>query len=83
MALKPLQLKFNCYLWHFALSYKLIKDKYIFVLMHFMLEGIQKDIAKGIELGLFLIYFGPSMGCTREGKDILFKMKPSGFGDTL
>lgn len=42
MGLKPLQLKFNCYLWYSALSYKLIKDKNIFVLMHFMLEGIQK-----------------------------------------
>lgn len=42
MTLKPLLLKLNCYLWYSALSYKLIKDKYIFVLMHFMLEGIQK-----------------------------------------
>lgn len=35
-------LNFKCYFWYSALSYKLIKDKYIFVLMHFMLEGIQK-----------------------------------------
>ena len=42
MTLKPLQLKFNCYFWYSALSHKLIKDKYIFVLMHFMLECIQE-----------------------------------------
>lgn len=42
MTLKLLELKLNCYLWYSSLSYKLIKDKYIFVLMHFMLEGIQK-----------------------------------------
>lgn len=33
---------FNCYFWYSALSYKLIKDKHISVLMHFVLEGIQK-----------------------------------------